>query len=113
MDNTVFVSDTVKNVLAGFGSIGSIAVAAQENSGISKFGAPSEPGTPEVLPKIEVEAKPAKGFSHMIGNIITLIALYFAFKCKTPSGGIDFVQIIIACCCAPCYVVYRLANPCK
>ena len=52
-------------------------------------------------------------FSNIIGNIICLIALYFAFKCKTPTGGIDFLQVLIACCCSPCYIVYRLAVPCK
>ena len=46
------------------------------------------------------------------GTIITFIALYFAFKCKTASGGIDIVQVILACCCSPCYLVFRLLNPC-
>jgi hypothetical protein len=52
-------------------------------------------------------------FSNLIGNIICLIALYFAFKCKTPTGGVDFLQLLLACCCSPCYIVYRLVVPCK
>jgi hypothetical protein len=50
---------------------------------------------------------------NLIGNIICLIALYFAFKCKTPTGGVDFLQLLLAACCSPCYIVYRLAVPCK
>ena len=63
-------------------------------------------------PATNVEVK-HDTFSNIIGNIICLIALYFAFKCKTPTGGVDFLQVLIACCCSPCYIVYRLAVPCK
>jgi hypothetical protein len=52
-------------------------------------------------------------FSNIIGNIICLIALYFAFKCKTPTGGVDFLQLLLAACCSPCFIVYRLVVPCK
>jgi len=50
--------------------------------------------------------------SNIIGTIIFLGALYLAFKCKAPDGGIDIIQLIAACCCSPCYLVYRLAVPC-
>ncbi len=49
--------------------------------------------------------------SSIIGTILTLVALYLAFKCKK-DGGIDVLQIILALCCSPCYVAYRLAVPC-
>jgi len=54
----------------------------------------------------------SNSISNLIGTIILVAALYFAFKCKTPTGGVDIVQIIIACCCSPCYLIYRLAVPC-
>ena len=120
MDNTVFLSSAVKNVLAGFGSIGSAAVAAHEKTGnASYFGASSSGSSgasssaPVIVPKIIVDSRPVDNVSHIIGNLLTLVALYFAFTCKTASGGIDFLQVIIALCCAPFYVVYRLARPCR
>ena len=45
-------------------------------------------------------------------NIVNLFvfafALYIAFKC----GG-NFLEILAACCCSICYLVYRLAIPCN
>jgi hypothetical protein len=49
---------------------------------------------------------------NIVGYIITIVALYLAFKCKSASGGIDIVQMILAFCCSPCYVLYRLVIPC-
>ena len=47
-----------------------------------------------------------------IMNIVNLFvfafALYLAFKC----GG-NFLEILAACCCSICYLVYRLAVPCN
>ena len=47
-----------------------------------------------------------------IMNIVNLFvfafALYTAFKC----GG-NFLEILAACCCSICYLVYRLAIPCN
>lgn len=48
-----------------------------------------------------------------IMTVLTLVALYFAFKCRTPVGGTDFMQVLLAICCAPFYIAYRLAVPCK
>jgi hypothetical protein len=53
------------------------------------------------------------GIGSAISTIVFFFALYLAFKCKAPGGGIDIMQLLLACCCAPCYVVYRLAVPCK
>ena len=54
------------------------------------------------------------GVASILGTIIFIVALYFAFKCKTPTGGVDILQVLLACCCSPCYVAYRLAvSPCK
>ncbi len=50
--------------------------------------------------------------SSIIGTILTLVALYLAFKCKK-DGGIDILQLILAICCSPCYIAYRLAVPCN
>jgi len=52
-------------------------------------------------------------YSSIIGTIIFFVAMYLAFKCKAPGGGIDPMQILLACCCSPCYMVYRLAVPCS
>ena len=45
----------------------------------------------------------------IINLIIFMGALFLAFKCKKEK----FLQIVLACCCSPCYLVYRLAVPCK
>ena len=44
----------------------------------------------------------------IINMVICFTAFYFVFKC----GG-DFLDIVAACCCTPCYVVYRLAKSCE
>ena len=52
--------------------------------------------------------------SKMIHSIIILVALYLAFKCTKPGrGGVDVMQVVLAICCAPFYIVYRLAVPCN
>jgi hypothetical protein len=47
----------------------------------------------------------------LIGMVVTIIALYLAIKCKK-NGNIDIMQILLAICCSPCYIAYRLAVPC-
>jgi large-conductance mechanosensitive channel len=49
--------------------------------------------------------------NELLNFVILAFALYLAFKCKK-DGKINFVQLIIALCCSPCYVVYRLVKPC-
>ena len=50
--------------------------------------------------------------NEIINYAILAFALYLAFKCKK-DGKINFIQLIIALCCSPCYVVYRLVKPCN
>jgi len=43
-------------------------------------------------------------------NVVLLIAaLYLSFKCNK---GFNFGSVIVAVCCSPCYIAYRLALPC-
>ena len=56
-------------------------------------------------------------FFSLLGWVITIIAIYLAFKCIKPKslGDIDgngFMNLIAALCCSPCYIAYRLAVPC-
>jgi hypothetical protein len=80
-----------KTILAATGVAGSAAVSSMDNQSKSK----------------------AHSASYILGYITTLIALFLAFKCKTAYGGIDFVQVIVAFICSPCYILYRLAQPCR
>tara|TARA_B100001093_G_C26042013_1_gene682602 strand:- start:55 stop:330 length:276 start_codon:yes stop_codon:yes gene_type:complete len=52
----------------------------------------------------------AQIYSNLIYNItnllLTIIALFLAFKRKAGLGG-----ILLSCCCSPCYIAYALANP--
>jgi len=50
--------------------------------------------------------------NEIINYAILAFALYIAFKCKK-DGKIDFIQLILAICCSPCYVAYRLVRPCN
>jgi len=52
------------------------------------------------------DSSPLVGFLY---TIITIIAFYLAFKCH---GRFDLVQFLLACCCGPFYIAYRLAVPC-
>jgi len=75
----------------------------------------SIPGGFDILfgKKEEEPSKFGKTSSYLgITNIFCLaIALYLAFQCKK-NGGIDIVQLILAWCCTPFYIVYRLIYPC-
>ena len=43
-------------------------------------------------------------------NLLLLVyALYLSFKCN---NGFNLASFLLACCCSPCYVAYRLAKPC-
>lgn len=46
------------------------------------------------------------GVESIFAMAIRLFALYLAFKCN---GGFDLGGFLLACCCAPCYVVYQMA----
>ena len=45
----------------------------------------------------------------LFNTILTIIALYLSFKCNK---GINLGSILLACCCSPFYIAYRLAIPC-
>ena len=46
---------------------------------------------------------------YLIMVIIFFGAIYLSFKCN---DGFHLGDFLIACCCSPCYVIYRLAIPC-
>ena len=62
------------------------------------------------------------GIGHLIGIAITILALYFYFKCNwTKKGKFSvnasnvsdkIVGFLVSCCCSICYVAYHLAIPC-
>jgi len=49
--------------------------------------------------------------SQLTSVLIMVLAIYLALKCKK-NGNIEPLQIVLALCCSPCYVVYRLFKPC-
>ena len=63
-------------------------------------------GLDEDLTQPSVESSPLLSFLY---TIMLIIALYLAFKCH---GKFDLAQFLLACCCAPFYIAYRLAVPC-
>jgi len=64
-----------------------------------KFGAP-EDKTPVTIGAF---------LQSLLGLMIFIYAIYLAIKCH---GRIDIVELLVACCCSPCYIAYRLAVPC-
>ena len=52
---------------------------------------------------------PVNSLYNLLQMIILIFALYLAFKC---AHGFDIGQVLLACCCSPCYIAYRLAVPC-
>ena len=45
----------------------------------------------------------------IINWIIFIAAIYLSFKCNK---GFKFSSFMLACCCSPIYLIYRLAVPC-
>ena len=104
--NSEFVS-LLHKAVASTGTIGSATSVLADKSGFAEISSCGSSGSYSSFDSTESMTS-----SRIIGNIITIIALYLAFKCKTKTGGIDLVQMLIACCCSPCYIVYRLVKPC-
>ena len=50
-----------------------------------------------------------KLIQYFIFVILFFAAIYLSFKCN---NGFHLGDFLIACCCSPCYVIYRLAIPC-
>ena len=44
----------------------------------------------------------------IVHSICFCLALYISFKCN---NGFNFGSLLVACCCAPFYVIYKLAVP--
>lgn len=45
----------------------------------------------------------------IINWIIFCIAIYLSFKCNK---GFKLESFLLACCCSPFYLIYRIAVPC-
>jgi len=70
-----------------------------------KFGAPTTIPTPP--------PKEDSIVSKIFGTIMTIFALYLAFKCKSMPNFNMVLNLIAAICCAPFYIIYRLfITPC-
>lgn len=41
----------------------------------------------------------------LINTLICFYAIYLSFKCNK---GFNLGSVLVACCCSPCYVAYRL-----
>jgi len=45
----------------------------------------------------------------IINLLIFIIAVYLSFKCNK---GFKLESFLLACCCSPFYLIYRIAVPC-
>ena len=56
----------------------------------------------------EIILPQSSGISRVIGTLVVLYALFLAFRCNK---GFNLGDFILAICCAPFYIVYKIANP--
>ena len=49
-------------------------------------------------------------FAYFVQVVLFFLAIYLSFKCNK---GFNLLDFLLACCCTPCYIIYRLAVPCK
>ena len=61
----------------------------------------------------EFGASTTDGLVRNIMSVICIaVAIYLAIKCKSTTGQIDPLQVVVAIFCAPCYIIYRIMRPC-
>jgi hypothetical protein len=56
------------------------------------------------------DVQPDSPLMSIFSSLLIIVSLYLAFICNK---RFDLGQILIALCCAPCHIAYRLAVPCK
>ena len=81
---------------------GATVVATNQEKG--KFGATPATSVPVIFEKPGI-------LSNITSLICIAVALYFATKCKL-NGKLDPLQIVLAVCCTPFYICYRVVRPC-
>jgi len=101
------------------GGLASLACMACKATNTNKFqanvanNAVEEEAEAEAAGPVAALVRPNKTTASIllqILNIVLLIvALYLSFKCNK---GFNFGSVIVAACCSPCYIAYRLALPC-
>ena len=104
------MEDSLTNLFGTVIAGNPITQLAKNMSKASNFGEMSSSSSP--IAAVLVEIPEPCPMSEIIHYIVIAIALYLAMKCKSGSGGIDPLQLILAFCCAPCYIAYRLVKPC-
>jgi hypothetical protein len=85
------------------------AVMKMVNNNKSAFQDDVESETQPAVPESN-ERKIATIMMHILNVCLLIAALYLSFKCNK---GFNFVSVLAAVCCSPCYIAYRLALPCK
>ena len=61
----------------------------------------------------ETDTSSTSIITQMVQFIVLGIALYMAFKCKRFDGSVSLADMLLACCSSPCYIIYRLLQPCQ
>jgi hypothetical protein len=72
----------------------------------------------ENLSKFGIMSKSKYGYasSEVVGDVVSIIffvlAIFFLMRCRK-LGHTTIMEIFVAICCAPFYVIYRLIRPCS
>ena len=90
-----------------FGGMSPLLFGLSKGSKLSTFGAKKV----TTITEDDGENQDYNTMDSVIQFICIVIAVYLALPCKK-NGRIDPLQIILAICLAPCYIVYRLLYPC-
>lgn len=56
--------------------------------------------------KKECETSYTKNIIPIVWLIVTIFAMFMSFKCN---NGFNLGDFLLACCCSPLYIAYRLA----
>ena len=87
--------------LTAFGQINDL----KEQQG--KFGKMSTP-----VSSVSLKVPPPDIASQIVTIIFIVFALFLAYNCTQKGVKISIIEAILAICCSPFYVAYRLVKPC-
>ena len=58
---------------------------------------------------VDIKNNAMKMAISLVSWVLFIYAIYLSYKCNK---GFNFSSFLVACCCSPFYVLYRIAVPC-
>lgn len=100
------VSDLLPSVsmITAFGQVNRNRIGKEQG----KFGKMNTP----VSAAVSLTIPPPDMASQIITIVFVVFALFLAYNCTQKGVKIGIIEAILAICCSPFYVAYRLVKPC-